>query len=90
MTVLNPTELVKRFGKFTALDGINLGVNEGEVYGFTGPNGAGKTTTIRVLLGILRATSGQALLFGQDAWTHAVELISELPMCLAMCGCGRT
>ncbi|MCL2774014.1 MAG: ABC transporter ATP-binding protein [Oscillospiraceae bacterium] len=66
--------LIKKFGKFTALNGINLEVNSGEVLAFLGPNGAGKTTTIRVLLGILRATSGEVKLFGQDAWANAVEL----------------
>jgi ABC-2 type transport system ATP-binding protein len=66
--------LVKKFGKFTALDGIDLHVDSGEVLAFLGPNGAGKTTTIRCLLGILRATEGQVELFGKDAWTHAVEL----------------
>jgi len=60
MTVVQTSNLTKKFGKFTALDGINLEVNAGEVYGFIGPNGAGKTTTIRVLLGILKATSGSA------------------------------
>ena len=48
-------------------------VNKGEVYGFIGPNGAGKSTTIRVLLGILKATEGEAKIFGMDAWKDAVE-----------------
>lgn len=46
--------LVKRFGRFTALDGLDLEVAAGEVHGFLGPNGAGKSTTLRVLLGLLR------------------------------------
>jgi ABC-2 type transport system ATP-binding protein len=66
--------LTKNFGKFTALDGINLAVKEGEVFGYIGPNGAGKTTTIRVLLGILQATQGGAKVFGMDAWKDAVEI----------------
>ena len=66
--------MTKKFGNFTALDGINLEVNQGEVYGFIDSNGAGKTTTIRILLGILKATSGTATIFGQDAWTDAVEI----------------
>ncbi|MCL2677550.1 MAG: ABC transporter ATP-binding protein [Clostridiales bacterium] len=66
--------LTKRFGKFTALDKINLTVTEGEVFGYIGPNGAGKTTTIRVLLGILQATEGGAKVFGLDAWKDAVEI----------------
>ena len=70
--------LTKRFGQFTALKDVTLSVGPGEVFGFIGPNGAGKTTTIRVLLGILKATSGQALLFGQDAWDDAVEIHKRL------------
>jgi len=72
--VLEVQNLTKRFGKFTALDGVNFEVGSGEVFGFIGPNGAGKSTTIRVLLGILRATSGEVKLFGKDAWNDAVEI----------------
>ncbi len=74
MTVIKTTNLTKRFGRLTALDQVNLEVKQGEVYGFIGPNGAGKTTAIRVLLGILKATGGQATVFGKDAWKHAVEI----------------
>jgi len=66
--------LTKRFGKLTALDGINLTVEKGEVFGYIGPNGAGKTTTIRVMLGILKATEGNIKVFGLDAWREAVEI----------------
>ena len=71
---LKTVKLSKNFGKVTALDGIDLEVNEGEVFGYIGPNGAGKTTTIRVLLGILRASQGNAEVFGMDAWRDAVEI----------------
>lgn len=74
MAILQIEQVTKKFGNFTALDGINLEVKQGEVYGFIGPNGAGKTTTIRILLGILQATSGSATIFGQDAWMDAVEI----------------
>ena len=74
MSHIEINQLVKRFGKITALDGISLVVEPGEVRAFLGPNGAGKTTAIRCLLGILKATSGSVYLFGQDAWKHAVEL----------------
>lgn len=74
MTVLQTKDLTKRFGKFTALNQVNIEVNEGEVFGFIGPNGAGKSTTIRVLLGILRATSGDVRIFGKDAWQDAVAI----------------
>lgn len=74
MTVLKTNNLMKRFGKVTALDGVNIEVQSGEVYGYIGPNGAGKTTTIRILLGILKATGGEATIFGKDAWKDAVEI----------------
>ena len=74
MAIVTIRNLVKKFGAVTALDGIDLDVNQGEVYGYIGPNGAGKTTTIRVLLGILRATSGEARIFGKDVWNDAVEI----------------
>lgn len=78
MTVVQTSNLTKKFGKFTALDGINLEVNAGEVYGFIGPNGAGKTTTIRTLLGILKATSGEVQVLGKDAWKDAVEIHKKI------------
>ena len=74
MSVLKIKDLTKKFGKFTALNGVNFEVSEGEVFGFIGPNGAGKSTTIRVLLGILKATEGEVKIFDQDAWSDAVEL----------------
>ncbi|WP_217586135.1 ABC transporter ATP-binding protein [Lentibacillus saliphilus] len=74
MTILKTTGLTKKFGTFTALDGVNIEVDEGEIYGFIGPNGAGKSTTIRILLGMLKATSGKATIFGKDVWTDAVDL----------------
>ena len=59
--------LAKRFSDFQALAGLDLAVSRGEVLGYLGPNGAGKTTTIRLLLGMLRPTSGRAEIFGLDA-----------------------
>ena len=64
--------LTKRYGSTLALDGLDLTVEPGEVYGFLGPNGAGKTTTIRLLLGLHRPSAGRATLFGLDAWREAV------------------
>ena len=64
--------LTKRYDDTLALDGLDLVVESGEVYGYLGPNGAGKTTTIRLLLGLLRPTEGRAELFGVDAWHDPV------------------
>lgn len=74
MAVVSMQNVVKTFGTVTALDGVDLEIQPGEVYGFIGPNGAGKTTAIRVLLGILRTDAGQAKVFGLDAWHDAVEI----------------
>ena len=70
--------LVKTFGTTRALDGLDLQVATGEVHGFLGPNGAGKSTTIRILLGLLRADSGEMRLLGGDPWSDAVELHRRL------------
>ena len=70
--------LVKTFGHVHALDGLDLEVHAGEVHGFLGPNGAGKTTTIRILLGLLRATSGHVEMFGGDPWADATALHRRL------------
>jgi len=56
--------LVRRFGEKTAVDGINLNISPGEIYGFLGPNGAGKSTTVRMLTTLLAPTSGDALVYG--------------------------
>ena len=63
--------LTKTFGKFVAVDDVSFYVNKGEVYGWLGPNGAGKTTTIRMLLGLLKPTSGEARVLGYDPATQA-------------------
>jgi ABC-2 type transport system ATP-binding protein len=72
------TELVKRFGTVTAVDGLNLLVRAGEVHGFLGPNGAGKSTTIRVLLGLYRAAGGRVRVLGLDPAVHAAEITRRI------------
>ncbi|WAA10996.1 ABC transporter ATP-binding protein [Fervidibacillus albus] len=74
MNVIEVRGVTKKFGNFTALNNIDLSVGGGEIYGFIGPNGAGKSTTIRILLGMLKATSGEATIFGKDVWKEAVEI----------------
>ncbi|OBK16118.1 ABC transporter ATP-binding protein [Mycobacterium asiaticum] len=70
--------LTKNFGAVQALDGLDLTVQEGEVHGFLGPNGAGKSTTIRILLGVVKASSGTVRMLGGDPWTDAVRLHREI------------
>lgn len=70
--------LVKRFGSFVALNGLDLSVAPGEVTGFLGPNGAGKTVTIRCLLGQARLDGGTATIFGRDVWDDAVAIHERL------------
>lgn len=77
-TAISASGLVKTFGATRALDGLDLTVEAGEVHGFLGPNGAGKSTTIRVLLGLLRADSGQATMLDGNPWRDAVALHRRL------------
>jgi ABC-2 type transport system ATP-binding protein len=64
-TVVRTDRLTKRYGERAAVDGVTLTVRRGEVYGFLGPNGAGKTTTLRMVLGLVRPTSGTATVLGR-------------------------
>jgi ABC-2 type transport system ATP-binding protein len=77
-TAISVSGLVKTFGPTRALDGLDLQVSTGEVHGFLGPNGSGKSTTIRVLLGLLRADSGEVRLLDGDPWQDAVALHRRL------------
>lgn len=70
--------LSKKYGKFTAVDNIDLHVKRGELFGFVGPNGAGKTTTLRMIAGILRPTSGRVLLGGDDVVTNPMSAKARL------------
>ena len=64
------TDLVKRYGSFTAVDGVTLDVQPGQIHGFLGPNGAGKTTTIRMIAVLLKPTAGQIVVNGRDLGTE--------------------
>jgi len=66
--------LTRRFGAFTAVDAITFSVGRGEVFGFLGANGAGKTTAIRMLIGVLAPTSGEARVAGRDVYAEAEEV----------------
>ncbi|HEY2879317.1 ABC transporter ATP-binding protein [Nocardioides sp.] len=70
--------LTKRFGSVLAVDDLDLEVDEGDVYGFLGPNGSGKTTTVRMLLGLVLATSGSVELLGQGMPARAAEVLPQV------------
>ncbi len=70
--------LVKRFGRATVLNGVDLHVRRGEVHAFLGPNGAGKTTTLRLLLGLLRSSGGSMRVLGLDPWADQSQLHRRL------------
>lgn len=74
MEIIKINNLTKKFGNFTALDNLNLSVKAGEIYGFIGPNGAGKSTTIRIILGLLKPTSGSVNVFGLEAFNNPKEI----------------
>ena len=72
--VIETENLKKAYGKFVAVDGINLQIAEGEVYGFLGPNGAGKTTTILMLMGFCEPTTGQVRITGYDPAREPIKV----------------
>ncbi|HUD10663.1 MAG TPA: ABC transporter ATP-binding protein [Candidatus Saccharimonadales bacterium] len=72
--IINAAGLTKRYGSSAALDNLDLEVYKGEVLGYLGPNGAGKTTTIRLLLGLIRPTSGRASIFGLDCQKDKIAI----------------
>lgn len=73
-TTIETDKLTKRFGTFTAVDGISFRVGKGEIFGFLGANGAGKTTAIRMLCGLLAPTSGKAFVAGYDVFTQSEQI----------------
>jgi ABC-2 type transport system ATP-binding protein len=92
-TSIRTESLTKYYGPVVALEALDLSVEQGEVYGFLGPNGAGKTTTIRILLDLVRATSGRAWVDGLDARLASVSvrarigyLPAEMPLYREMSG----
>jgi ABC-2 type transport system ATP-binding protein len=71
-------DLVKKYGTFTAVNGVSLEVGPGEIHGFLGPNGAGKTTTIRMIAGLLKPTSGRILVNGHDLTSNPEQAKASL------------
>ena len=74
-------DLVKRFDEITALNGLNLEIRKGEMFGFLGPNGAGKTTTIRILCGLLKPTAGSARIAGFDIGKDPLKVKELIGVC---------
>ena len=72
--IISARSLVKTFGKFNALDGLDLTVEAGQIHGFLGPNGAGKSTTIRAILGQISLTGGELTVFGRDPKRDVVPI----------------
>ena len=76
--LLHTVGLTKDYGKYRALDSLDLAVAPGEIVGLLGPNGSGKTTSLRLVLGFLKATRGTATVEGYDSWTQSVEVRKRL------------
>ena len=79
MSIIVQTEqLTKTFQKQQAVDHVDMVIREGEIYGFLGPNGAGKTTTIRMLLGLMKPTSGTVRIFGKELQKHKLDILRQV------------
>ncbi|MEQ1792547.1 MAG: ABC transporter ATP-binding protein [Nitrospira sp.] len=76
--VLEVRHLTKKFGDFTAVNGISFALQPGEILGVLGPNGAGKTTTMHMLLGLITPTSGTISMFGMDLETHREAILQRV------------
>ncbi len=72
--IIEVRNLTKRFGNFTAVNGVNFNIRKGEILGFLGPNGAGKTTTIKMINGLLKISDGSISIKGMDAEKHRREI----------------
>lgn len=77
MGIIEAKELIKRYGKVLALNGLSLDIPGNSIFGLIGPNGAGKTTTLKIILGLLRPDSGKIWVFGEDPWDN-VKIRNEI------------
>ena len=75
--MLTIKNLRKRYGNFQALDGLNLEVADGELFGFVGPNGAGKTTTLKILAGLLVPDEGEVEIGGLDVYSDGKDMLAD-------------
>lgn len=76
--IVETKNLVKVFNKVKSVDNVNLKIKEGEIYGFLGPNGAGKSTTIKMLLGLIKANSGEVYIFGKSIKENREEILKNI------------
>jgi ABC-2 type transport system ATP-binding protein len=76
--IIQTNQLSKSYGRSRGVVEVNFAIQEGEVFGFLGPNGAGKTTTMRVLMGLLRPSSGSATIGGRDCWKESTEIKKQV------------
>ena len=83
MYVVETENLIKKYGNFVAVDGLNLSVQAGDIFGLLGPNGAGKSTTINMICGLLAPTKGNVRLFGKKV-SETKRSIGFIPQCLAL------
>jgi len=78
MSIIEVKQLTKFYGKARGIENVSFNVEDGEIFGFIGPNGAGKSTTIRLFLGLIHPTSGDAKIFGKDCIQHGPEIRQEI------------
>src|SRR2546428_5123159 len=78
--IVQVRNLTKRFGDFTAVDGVSFDIRQGEILGLLGPNGAGKTTTIQMLLGLITPTAGEISMFGLPFDRHREEILGRVDL----------
>ena len=78
MAIIETHSLSRSYGRRRGIDAVDLAVPEGTLFGFLGPNGAGKTTAIRVMVGLLRPSAGEARIFGLDCWRQSAAIKAEI------------
>ncbi|MDZ4783709.1 MAG: ABC transporter ATP-binding protein [Planctomycetia bacterium] len=78
MSIICTARLSRHYGRRVGIDAVDLEISEGETFGFLGPNGAGKTTTIRILLGFLNPSGGNASIFGLDCWRQSRQIKRDI------------
>lgn len=89
-TIIKTTNLTKVYGTQKSVDNLNINVQQGEIYGFIGRNGAGKTTTIRMLLSLIKPTSGNIEIFGEDLFQNQKDILRRIGSIVEVPGSMKT